>query len=212
MTLGVFLLALVLGMAGAMAPLGPVTLLVLRRGMQGDYAGGLKVGFGRVLPETIYCGLATFGAAAAIEEFPEVKLWIQAIGAMLLLILGSYFAFAKFADNPDDSPKSKWGDWSGLIIASLNPALILSWSAVAAIAIATTHVTPTTTQKLVFAGGVGTGVTLGYLTLISTLRRFGERLNAKFIRTVIRLVGVGFVAASIWNIVQLVTVFTQTNA
>lgn len=207
MTIGIFIVALVLGMAGAMAPLGPVTLLVLRRGMSQDWAGGLKVGLGRVIPETVYCGLATFGAAAAIEQFPSVKLWIQGIGAVLLLALGSYFALAKFEEPSEDAPKSRWGDLSGLIIATLNPALILSWSAIAAIAITTTEMSPTTAQKLTFAAGVGSGVALGYLTLILTMRKWGRTLNARFIRTVIRLVGIGFVAASFWNIVQLVSRF-----
>jgi len=203
MAVGIFLIAMILGMCGAMAPLGPVTLLVLRRGMEKDFVGGLKVGLGRVVPETIYCGLATFGAAAAIEEFPSVKLWIQGLGAVLLLVLGSYFAFAKFRERDPDEARPKWGNWSGLFIASLNPALILSWSAVSAILITTLEIVPTTAQKLTFAAGVGTGVALGYFTLIGTLRRWGRTLNAKFIRTVIRTVGFGFIAASIWNIVQL---------
>lgn len=205
MTIGIFIVAMILGMAGAMAPLGPVTLLVLRRSIQLDWSGALKVGLGRVVPETIYCCLATFGAAAAIEEFPSVKLWIQGVGAVLLLILGGYFAFAKFKDQPVDEARPKWGNYSGLIISSLNPALILSWSAVSAIAMTTTGITPTDLQKVTFALGVGSGVALGYFTLVATMRRWGRTLNARFIRGVIRLVGLGFVAASIWNIVQLVT-------
>lgn len=204
MTVAIFILAVVLGMAGAIAPLGPVTLIVLRRGMRKDWTGAIKVGLGRVVPETIYCGLATFGAAAAIEQFPSVKLWIQGIGAVALLALGGYFALAKFTEKPEDAPKSRWGDMSGLIIATLNPALVLSWSAIAAIAMTTTSISPTAGQKVTFAAGVGTGVALGYLSLIGTMRRWGQKLEAAFVHTVIRIVGIGFVAASIWNIVQLV--------
>ena len=199
----IFIVAFVLGMAGAMTPLGPVTVLVLRRGMMKDWTGGLKVGFGRVLPETIYCGLATFGAAAALEEFPETKLWIQVLGGTLLLVLGLYFVFAKMAENPDDGRQSRWGNWSGLIIASLNPGLILSWSAIAELAISSSGIIPTTAQKLTFAAGVGSGVAFGYLTLIWTLRKFGRQLNSKLIRTVIRVVGSGFIAGSLWNFIQL---------
>lgn len=205
MLLATFIVAMFLGMAGAMAPLGPVTLLVLRRAMEQDWSGALKVGFGRVIPETIYCGLATFGAAAALAEFPGAKDWIQVIGAVVLLALGGYFTLAPMNPRPENAERSKWGDWSGLIVASLNVTLFLSWSAVAAIAITTTGITPDLGQKLTFPAGVGTGVALGYLTLIGTMRRWGHALNATFIRTVIRVVGFGFVAASVWNIVQIVT-------
>lgn len=204
MTAAIFIIGLVLGMAAAVAPLGPVTLLVLRRSIQQDWAGAAKVGLGRVLPETVYVGLATFGAAVALREFPSAKLWIQGVGALLLLGLGGYFAFARIVDTPGDVPKSRWGDWAGFWVALLNPSLILTWSAVAALAMTTTSVDPTIPQKLVFATGVGSGIAFGYLTLIGTMRRWGQRLNATFIRAVIRTVGFGFIAAAVWNIVQVV--------
>ena len=119
------------------------------------------------------------------------------------LALGLYFVFAKMAENPDDGRKSNWGNWTGLIIASLNPGLILSWSAIAAIVISSSGIIPTTAQKLTFAAGVGSGVAFGYLTLIWTLRKFGRQLESKLIRTVIRVVGTGFIAGSLWNFIQL---------
>lgn len=204
MTVAILIVGLILGIVSAALPLGPVTLLVLRRGMNQDWDGALRVGLGRVLPETIYCGLATFGAAITLRSFPNTKLWVQAIGALLLLVLGLYFLLAKFQDDREVTTPSRWGNWSGLIISALNPSLVLSWSAIAAIAIATTSIHPTNGQKLTFATGVGAGIALGYVILITTMRQWGEALNASVIRTTIRVVGAGFIAASIWNIVQLV--------
>ena len=139
-----------------------------------------------------------------LRNFPSAKLWIQVVGAILLLVLGGYFLFAKFSDEPTTTTPSRWGDWSGMLISALNPSLILTWSALVAIAIATTSIDPTIPQKLLFASGVGVGIALGYVTLITTMRQWGEALNASVIRTIIRVVGAGFIAGSVWNIVQLV--------
>lgn len=45
---------LALGVFAAIAPIGPVTLMVLRRALQRDYGGAIATGLGRIPPEMVY--------------------------------------------------------------------------------------------------------------------------------------------------------------
>lgn len=207
MTFAVFVCALVLGVVAAIAPVGPVTILVLRRCLAGNWRGALKVGLGRMVPETLYCGLATFGTAALIKQYPGARLTIESIGTGLLFVIGTWFVSRNHApDTQAHDASSRKGDWAGFFLSAVNPTLLLSWSAISAVAISISGIEPTIQHKIAFPLGIGTGIACGYVGLIWTLHRFDDRLNANIISSIIRVIGAGFVALSIWNALKLLEV------
>lgn len=198
----IVLWAVVVGFLSAIIPLGPVTVLVIRRALEGDPSGALKVGIGRVPAEVLYCGLATFGMVALLDQLPGARLTIEVIGTLVFLAVGIWLMIQKpkppAAD--DDEPRgSQWGYRAGFFISILNPTLILSWSAGVAIGLSMTEIVPTQLQKLVFPLSLGLGIVLGYLILVGILKRYGAKIEQRFVSFAIRFMGLVFVALSVWN-------------
>jgi threonine/homoserine/homoserine lactone efflux protein len=207
MTFVVFAAAVAMGVFAAIAPIGPVTILVIRRALAGDWRGSWAVGLGRIPPETVYCTAATFGTATLIEELPTVRTVFEVLGMLILIGMGIWFAAVDHEPDPDSDvdldDERRRGDWAGFFISAVNPTLILSWSALVGVGLAVTGLSLTLLQKILFPLGVASGIALGYILLIWTLRRFGEKLNHTVVSWTIRLIGVGFVILAIWHGFQM---------
>lgn len=216
-TLGLIALAIALGTASAIMPLGPVTVLVLRRALGRDYGGAFKVGLGRVVAESCYCALAVFGVTALFERIPALRTGFEALGSIVFMALGIWLlvqtppSTASAAETPDPSQpedprearRRRWGNWSGLILAGLNPTLILTWSAGIAIVLTTFGIQPTLLAKLGFPLALACGLTCGYLILIGSLRRWGEKIGDNVIKLILRGLGGAFVLMALLNAARL---------
>ena len=214
-TFGLIAVGIVLGILSSILPLGPVTVLVVRRSLAADHRGALKIGLGRVVPECIYCGLAAFGITALLDRFPDVRVGIEGLGTVLFLVIGIWLwvqdprpptSATGEEDEASRARRQRWGDWSGFIISALNPTLILSWSAGIAIAMSMLRVEPTTLDKLIFPVALGVGIVLGYLILVDGLRRWGERIGDHLLRWILRAMAVVFILTAIANGLRLVGV------
>jgi hypothetical protein len=93
----------------------------------------------------------------------------------------------------------RWGDWSGFIISMLNPTLLLSWSAMVAIAVSMAGFEPTLFDKITFPLALGLGIALGYLILVEFLRRHGARVQHAWVHRAIQAMGLVFVALALWS-------------
>ena len=212
-TIGLLALAVAVGAAAAMMPLGPVTVLVLRRALGRDYGGAFKLGLGRVVAESCYCALAVWGVAALFQRFPSIRLGFEGLGSVLFLGLGIWLLVQTpptaegedtvDPDDPREARRRRWGNWSGLIIAGLNPTLILTWSAGIAITLTTFAIEPTTAAKVGFPLALACGLTLGYLILIGSVRRLDGKIGDNLIRWVLRSLGSLFVIMAVVNAVRL---------
>lgn len=200
LVLAVIALGLVLGILSSLAPLGPVTVLVLRRALMKDYRGAMAIGLGRILPEVAYSAFATFGMAALLEEVPTVKTVMEALGAFILILVGIAFAIARHEKDDGTEPKSSGsGFGAGFMLSALNPTLIVSWSAIVAVTISLSGVEPTLTHKVLFPLCIGAGIALGYLALVWTVRRWGHRLEERAVAILLRTIGVVLIALGIYH-------------
>jgi threonine/homoserine/homoserine lactone efflux protein len=203
------LLGLGLGIFSAIAPLGPVTVLVLRRAMAGDSSGALRLGLGRVPAESFYCALATFGIVALLDRFPAARTSMELLGTLVFFAVGLWLIVQRPtqpAMMDGQRPPSKaeararrWGDWSGFIISMLNPTLLLSWSAMVAIGVSMTDFEPTLLDKITFPLALGLGIALGYVILVEFLRRHGARVEHAWVHRSIQAMGLVFVALAVWS-------------
>lgn len=197
-------LGLTLGIFAAIAPLGPVTLLVLRRALQRDVRGAMHVGVGRIPAEVVYVAFASFGMAAVLDRFPHARTYLEVIGAIVLIIVGGAFAWMRHELDPDAAPPSRRGAFAtGFLVSALNPTLIVSWSAIVAIAMSLTGFRPEAAHKLVFPLSVGGGIALGYAVLVWSVRRWGEKLEQRAITIVLRSLGILLIALGAYNALRL---------
>ncbi len=208
-TLVIALCGVVFGIVSAILPLGPVTLLVLRRALAGDPAGALWIGLGRVPVEACYCGLATFGIVALLDRVRAVHNTIELLGTLVFLVVGVWLLLqtsapgAVSADVPmaADTRTRRWGNAAGLIISILNPTYLLSWSAIVAVAVSLAHLEPTLLDKIAFPLALAVGIAIGYVLLLEYLRRHEAQMARAWVLIAIRGMGGVLVALALWNLV-----------
>lgn len=84
---GLMASAFALGFFIAM-PVGPISLLILRRTVGGGLAVGLATGFGAAAADSIYAALAAFGLSAVTAVLVDQARWLGVIGGAVLIWLG----------------------------------------------------------------------------------------------------------------------------
>jgi threonine/homoserine/homoserine lactone efflux protein len=201
----VVLVGLALGIFSAIAPLGPVTVLVVRRALAGESRGAMRVGMGRVPVESMYCMMATFGVVALLDRYAGARTAIDVLGTLVFLLIGAWLLIqgptqpSAGDQPPQDARASRWGDWAGFIISLLNPSLLLSWSAGVGITVSMFGYAPTLFDKIAFPLALGLGIAVGYWILVAVLRRHGERIEHALVHRVIQAMGMVFVVLSVWH-------------
>lgn len=138
--------AFLMGLAAA-APMGPVNMLAIRRGVIGGWRHTLACGIGSVTGDLILFSLVLLGGHYLFSDLsnPTLQIYLEAVGVVVLLPLGIYFLF-RAVKNPQRafaSARKRWnettvhahliaevGDAAALTI--FNPLTIIYWVGVTA--------------------------------------------------------------------------------
>jgi threonine/homoserine/homoserine lactone efflux protein len=85
------------------APIGPVNLICIRRTLAYSPLNGFLAGLGAALGDGVFAVIAGFGLTAAGDLIDGMALWIQIIGATLLIVYGIAImrAVPRVLHNPD---------------------------------------------------------------------------------------------------------------
>src|SRR5271154_2970999 len=133
--------AFLMGLAAA-APMGPVNMLAIRRGIIGGWHHTLACGIGSVSGDLILFSLVLFGGHYLLSDLssPTLRTALTALGVLVLLPLGAYFliravkeplrAYASARQSRDERTVpvhllSEAADCTALTI--LNPLTIAYW-------------------------------------------------------------------------------------
>lgn len=197
MDLAPFAGGLGLGLAVA-APVGPMSLLCMRRTLANGFAAGLLSGLGIASADAVYGAVAAFGLVAIADILLGHGLWLRLLGGAALLYLGLNTLRAR----PAEEAAAPARDGSAGIYASTlaltlsNPTTILSFAALFAgfgLGAGGRDVTAAVLMVL----GVFLGSALWWLFLTGVLWRVRHRLNARVLRTVNVLAGLALFAFGI---------------
>jgi L-lysine exporter family protein LysE/ArgO len=138
--------AFLMGLAAA-APMGPVNMLAIRRGLIGGWRHTLACGIGSVTGDLILFSLVLLGGHYLFSDLsnPTIQTYLEAIGVIVLLPLGTYFLVRAVKDplRAFASARKRWsettvpahliaevGDAAALTL--LNPLTIIYWVGVTA--------------------------------------------------------------------------------
>jgi threonine/homoserine/homoserine lactone efflux protein len=138
--------AFLMGLAAA-APMGPVNMLAIRRGVIGGWRHTLACGIGSVTGDLILFSLVLLGGHYLFSDLsnPTLQTYLEAIGVIVLLPLGIYFLVRAVKDplRAFTSARKRWnettvpahlvaevGDAAALTI--FNPLTIIYWVGVTA--------------------------------------------------------------------------------
>ncbi len=128
-----FLLGVAVG-AAYCAPVGPVTLEMVRRGLSVGFLAGFLVGLGSVIGDAFWAAVGILGSSLLSGSVP-LRTGIGALGVVILLFV-AWNAFRDSRKDPDyhlmDPPRKRTGFALGVVLSMANPFAVLFWLTVSA--------------------------------------------------------------------------------
>lgn len=105
--------AFLMGLAAA-APIGPVNMMAIRRGVAGGWRHTLACGIGSVCGDLLLFSLALLGGHYLLPDLatPKLRIIFAAIGAIVLFPVGGYFLALAIKD-PGRAYKEACKRWCG---------------------------------------------------------------------------------------------------
>jgi threonine/homoserine/homoserine lactone efflux protein len=125
---GLLLQGVVLGLSIA-APIGPVNVAMIQRGLSRGFAGAFLLGLGSTLADLLYILLA-YAGADPLSHQPWARIALFAAGALVMGYLGYgalRAAFAPAAPEASGTPERRSAFVSGFLITIVNPMTIAFW-------------------------------------------------------------------------------------
>jgi len=195
--------AFLMGLAAA-APMGPVNMLAIRRGVIGGWRHTLACGIGSVTGDLILFSLVLLGGHYLFSDLsnPTLQTYLEAIGVIVLLPLGIYFLVRAVKDplRAFTSARKRWnettvpahlvaevGDAAALTV--LNPLTIIYWVGVTANWLPFAHsvlgITAPEWGILMAAAGLMTW----FAALVIVVRFIPNRIGPIFFRLVNAILG-----------------------
>jgi threonine/homoserine/homoserine lactone efflux protein len=204
MDFGLFVRGLVIGFSIA-APVGPIGILCIRRTLADGRAAGFLSGLGAATADALYGCVAGFGLTVISGFLVGQRFWIQLIGGVFLLALGT----RTLRSAPADRAAAASGAGltasyaSTLLLTLTNPMTILSFAGIfAALGVADTGGDLSAAALLVL--GVFLGSAAWWLLLSGGVGLLREKVSAGMLGWTNRLSGVILMAFGIVAVWQAV--------
>ena len=194
-----------LGFVGSMPIAGPVSLLVVERGVARRYRDGLLFACGAAVAEAGYCAGALYGYGFLLDRWPPLRPLMSAFGALLLITVGIYFMRRRrpTADGRSSSSALVARPHEaalGFTLVGLNPSVVMSWLAVLTALHAMKLEPEGNRDRLLFVAGVGLGIVAWFGALLSMLHRGRERIPPIALDRAVRVLGGGLCAAGLYTL------------
>lgn len=174
---------------GVAAPVGPMGLLCIQRGLNYGFRAGLMTGIGAAAADATYAGLAGWGLASLSSLIMHRHSWLEIITGLFFMFMGLRTFSAPLRQNQTDSNDTK--SWS-LFISSYfltlsNPLTFLAFAAIfAGLGLSTaSH----KIDALILMNGVALGAACWWLLLSSLVNFFHSRLSYRHIRIINDITG-----------------------
>lgn len=188
------------------APIGPVNIEIVRRGLRGGFLAGWLVGIGAVSADTLYCLLVLAGLAP-LAQHTVVQIILWTAGAIFLAYLGYSSLRAALAKQalltPEAGALAGRSYRTGLLMALANPMSIGFWVSIGGGLLASAASQADTAGHIAIVAGVIGGVVL-WVTTLSLLVLGGRRFITDRVFRLVNVAGglllFGFAG---WFVVQL---------
>ena len=203
------LLGFALGWLGSMPLAGPVSALVVKRGLTGRTLHGLMVATGAALAETGWCAAALFGYGALLDRWDWLRPAAGAVGGVLLVTLGLRLALGRHArELTQVSPTTARRGWVGefilgFSIVTVNISVLLSWLGVLAALHALGIELITRDARLQFITGLPLGIMAWFSLLIWLLGHTRTRISHDWVGRALRVLGVVLSGAGVYALVMV---------
>lgn len=192
---------LLLGFVGSIPVAGPVSAIVVSRGIQGRFESGVYLSVGAGIAEALYAALAFWGFGALLTRYSFVVPLSRGAAAVILAVLGVMLARAtsKDVEERHDGRDSRFGSFAlGFSISALNPTLLATWTAAVATLYSTGLVGFSGAAAVPFAAGTAAGIAAWFVLLLVLVRRYRAKLAMDVLARAIRVIGWLLLFLSAW--------------
>jgi threonine/homoserine/homoserine lactone efflux protein len=208
------LLGFALGWIGSMPLAGPVSVLVVKRGLAGRARCGIALAIGAALAETGWCSAALFGYGALLDRWSWMRPAAGAVGGTLMIGIGLRMLLGRALVRDDatgpEAPRRSWPREFilGFSIVLVNVSVLLSWLGI----LAALHALGLNARldsaapadhayRLSFVAGVPLGIVAWFTLLLWLMAHTGSRIHGDWIRRAVRVLGGVLCAAGTWALV-----------
>lgn len=157
------------------APVGPINIEIVRRGLLGGFWSGWSVGLGAVSADTMYCALVVAGLVR-VADSAAIRTPLFLVGAIVLCYLGIQ-GFKRAWDNrPPRSQETsgRRGFVVGFALAAASPMGIIYWLSIGAALVARAVEQSGQDGAPVLVAGVFFGIVC-WVTFLSVLTQGGRQ-------------------------------------
>lgn len=206
---GLVVYGMTIGVALA-APIGPINIEIIKRGIQGGYLKGWLVGLGALTADTVYAALIVSGLTPLADR-PVLRVPLYLAGAVMLSWVGwssLRSALRSDAIHQAEVPAGRASYVTGLLMAVFNPMGIVYWLSVGAALVADAVERVGSAGSPILVGGVFFGIFL-WVTFLSWLAQVSRRfVTGRGMLKVTAAGGIALIGFGIWFFYQAVTSLT----
>lgn len=200
--LWVLLIGILLGAAGAMLPAGPSAVLAYARAAEGRFREARAVALGRVTAESLYAVAGWWGMGHLLKAFSWLEPTLDLLVGLILPAIGVHLLRWKPRSGPAPtrgaSRVRRKGFAMGFSLTALNPTVIASWGAVAAMLAATGWFPVLPRHAPLFGLGIALGAATWFHYFFGLLERRKESFKPRVILTVVRFLGGVLIVLGLW--------------
>jgi len=201
--LGLIVYGMTVGVALA-APIGPINVELIRRGIRDGFLHGWLVGLGAMSADTLYAILVVSGLTPLADR-PALRVPLFIAGGVMLALVGwtsLRHALAGLPKSEMSSPRRGRSFVTGFLMAAFNPMGIVYWLSVGAALVAEAVGRVGTAGSPVLVGGVFLGI-FCWVTFISVIaqvsRRFVTGNGMRWVTGVSGVIVLGFALWFFWQ-------------
>lgn len=186
------------------APVGPINVEILRRGLLVGPKAGWLVGIGAMTADTIFAAIIVSGVSG-IADRPALRVPLFLAGAAMLTWIGvaSIREARRGAIDLDARARGASRSYvTGFLMAMLNPMGIVYWLSVGSALVAEAVAKVGQAGSPVLVGGVFLGIFCWVSGLALAIRAGRHRVNAQALRWITGVSGVILLGFALWFAVQ----------
>lgn len=178
------------------AQIGPVSLLIVRSVVRGDFRIGMAMSAAVALVDLGYAGLGLAGFGRVLEETGSVRVVLSLLGAAILVAIGLraiWIGFrARFGlETEEEVGTPRRAFLTALAATAFNPLTIALWTVAAPAAVSGGRSSADTAALLI---GVGAGTLTWYTGFSGAIALARRRLGPNLLAAVDVVAGAGLVA------------------
>lgn len=223
--IGGILIGLAVGFVMSIPP-GPISVAIIRHGIQGKRERGAKVALGAALIDVAYAFIAATASSAIIRKVDhliQVNGWLEFAFQIVCIIVLVAMGYRYFRASPEDVQHTsddeevkehraeRFGATTGFMLGILmavmnlaNPSFLPSLIAVAGFLHAEHWISSGVVESLGYAAGFGAGVFLWFTLLLRLVMHLRTRMSTTFFMSIFKFAGGTFFLFALILLVRVV--------